>query len=110
MTNILYGERWNIMRRNPRDRTGDSDFFEAGHVDDCAYSVVESVEMVEGRETVVTTSRLSMPRSAPVTPTDRLESPRGEMFRVDGKPRADRVSPFTGWDSGRKVFTIKAVG
>lgn len=108
--NVLHGERWKILRRMPRDRTGDSGFAEDGYVDDCVYSTGESVEMVNGQETVVTTSRLSMPRSAPVTPTDRLESPAGDLFRVDGRPKADRVSPFTGWDSGRKVFTIKAVG
>lgn len=109
---FAFGETWTVLRATDGglDRNGnplpgvDAEI----PVEGCAFIPGNSLELTEpGRTTVTTNPRLLMPTGSDVRASDRLRSPAGEVFEVEGAPSNWR-SPFSGWAPGAEV-ELKAV-
>ncbi|WP_043825027.1 hypothetical protein [Rhodococcus opacus] len=97
-----------IWRRPPRTRTGDGGDFEHSHdIENVGIEWPSTTEDTDGRETVLSSVRLSCPAGADILASDRVELPDGDFYRVDGKPARVR-NPFSGWEPGVTV-NVKAV-
>lgn len=112
---IPYGETWTILR-GTGDRTGDRDRIPAGTLERCVYWQNVPVEPTgeypaTARESVSLTGTLAVPRdSVEVKQSDQLRrESTGVRYSVLGPDNWDHVHPMTGWDTGYKTYTLKAV-
>lgn len=111
---FAHGETWTILRPGAptTDRNGNEipgpDVEIA--VDGCGFVPGGSVESDEyGRSQVITSPRVFMPAGTDVGADDRLRSPAGVVFAVEGRPKVWR-SPFSGWDAGVEVSLEDVTG
>lgn len=112
---FAYGITVTVARRPPeKDRWGDRPGVPPTHsVDQCAFYLATSTELVEARDTVLDNGRLLAPYGADIVFADEITLPnvdavppayRGTHWKVDGSASEWR-SPFTGWQPGTE-FTL----
>lgn len=103
------GETVTVLRAGTRDWAGDrsTEFLPDHTIDGCGINWVSTDEAADRRETVLSDVELICPAGVDVLPTDRVELPDGNLYRVVGKP-ARWHSPFTGWEPG-VVVRLKGV-
>lgn len=113
--NVPFGETWTILR-GVGDRTGDRNRTAVGTLERCVFWQNVPVEPggtypATARDSAALTGTLAVPRdSAEVRQSDQVRrEATGVVYQVLGPANWDHVHPMTGWDTGYKTFTVKAV-
>lgn len=113
---FAYGITVTVRRHGAaKDRWGDTPGTPVTHtVDNCAFYLRSSTELVEARDTVLDTGTLLAPFGADIhATTDEITLPnvaavppayRGTTWKVNGSG-AEWRSPFSGWEPGTE-FTL----
>ena len=93
------GETVTVIRRTTsRDRTGDPTGVEVEHtIDNCGINQSSTTEVVDRRESTVTTVELMCPPRADIRAGDKVRLPNGVTYQVDGEPWTPH-NPFTSWE------------
>lgn len=68
-----------------------------------------SVELVDGRDTIITGTVLLAPPGADLRATDRIRLPDGSEHEVRGAP-GTWLSPLTGWHPGIQAVLEEVTG
>lgn len=111
---IPFGETFTILRGD-RDRTGDRVQATVGTADRCVYWQNAPVEPNEtypatARDSATLTGTLAVPKGTDIRQADQVRRvTTGEVYTVLGPAQWDHVHPMTGWDTGYKTYTVKAV-
>lgn len=111
---IPFGEPFTVLR-GERDRVGDRASTDVGTVERCVFWQNIPVEPpgsypATARDSATLTGTLAVPKSADIQQADRVRrESTGEVYRVLGPAQWDHVHPMTGWDTGYKTYTVKAV-
>lgn len=111
---VPFGETFTILRGD-RDRTGDRAYTDVGIVERCVFWQNVPVEPggaypATARDSATLTGTLAVPKGTDIRQADRARrESTGEVYAVLGPAQWDHLHPMTGWDTGYKTYTVKAV-
>lgn len=110
-----YGETWSVLR-GTRNRVGDRTLAVVATLERCVYwqnqpNDPTGAYPATAQDSASLLGTLAVPRdSAELQGSDELRrESTGVIYQVVGSPQWDHVHPQTGWDTGYKTLTVKAV-
>lgn len=111
-----FGETWEVLT-GTRNRVGDRTLAVSATLERCVYWQNTPDQAVgqyptTARDSAMLLGTLAVPRNSPAQLSASTELRRvatGEIYQVIGPPQFDHVHPLTGWDTGYKTVSVKAV-
>ena len=106
---FAYGVTVTVIRSAGRDRWGDLLPAIEHTIEGCVLYPRSSVELVDGRDTIITGTVLLAPLGADIRATDRVRLADGSEHDVRGTP-GTWLSPLTGWAPGIQAVLEEVTG